>query len=94
VVVGPRPRTETRSLEADEVSWVAGGPPAAVFEALARIRYRHQEAPARVEVIDGGRMRVTFETGQAAVTPGQAVVLYREEEVLGGGWIREAPGDS
>jgi tRNA-specific 2-thiouridylase len=53
----------------------------------ARIRHRHREAAASVEMLDGGRARVTFEEPQSAVAPGQAVVIYDGEIVLGGGWI-------
>ncbi len=90
VVVGPREQLEAKCLNADRVLWVAGRQPSASFRALARIRYRHKEAQVFVQVLEGERIHVTFDEPQAAITPGQAVVLYRENEVLGGGWIREA----
>ncbi len=88
VVVGPRRALMAWRLEAEGASWVAGQPPAAEFEAEAKIRYRHPGVKAWVEVLGEGRIRVSFRRPQAAVTPGQAVVLYRGEEVLGGAWIR------
>ncbi|HZZ41316.1 MAG TPA: tRNA 2-thiouridine(34) synthase MnmA [Tepidisphaeraceae bacterium] len=55
----------------------------------AKIRYNHQPVEAVAEVI-GEEMRVRFEEKQSAVTPGQAVVLYDGDIVLGGGWIEES----
>lgn len=86
VVAGPREQLHSRGLEAERVTFVAGVAPAQEFECGVRIRYRSPEARARVRV-DGDRARVTFEEPQRAVTPGQAAVFYRGDEVLGGGII-------
>jgi len=56
----------------------------------AKIRYNHDPQPATAHVTAEGLLRVTFDEPQHAVTPGQAVVLYDGEAVLGGGWIDEA----
>ena len=53
----------------------------------AQIRHRHAAAPARVRALDDGRAEVEFDAPQTAVTPGQAVVFYDGDEVIGGGWI-------
>ncbi|HEV7299323.1 MAG TPA: tRNA 2-thiouridine(34) synthase MnmA [Tepidisphaeraceae bacterium] len=53
----------------------------------AKIRYNHSPQPATAELLDGGELRVTFTEPQSAITPGQAVVLYDGDVVLGGGWI-------
>ena len=55
----------------------------------AKIRYRHEEQPALLSVVDG-IANVKFDKPQKAITPGQAVVFYQEDKVLGGGWITEA----
>lgn len=90
VVVGPGELLARRGLVADRVSWVAGEPPSAgPFEAEVRIRYRGEDVPAVIEA-EGERMRVEFRTPQRGVAPGQSVVVYRGEEVLGGGRILEA----
>lgn len=90
VVVGPKERTFSRGLEASHASWVAGEPPGECFRAHAQIRYRHRGALAEVQTMPGDRFRLTFHEPQPSIAPGQAVVLYRGEEVIGGGWIREA----
>src|SRR5262245_29183659 len=90
VVVGPGELLSRRGLVADRVSWVAGGPPAeGPFEAEVRIRYRGEDVPAVVEPL-GDRLRAEFRTPQRAVAPGQSAVVYRGDEVLGGGRIVES----
>lgn len=74
------------SATASGVNWLIE-PPAAPFHADVKIRYHHEPAAAEVHPLDGGRVRVRFDVPQAAVTPGQAMVIYRDDEVLGGGWI-------
>jgi tRNA-specific 2-thiouridylase len=56
----------------------------------AKIRYNHQPVPAVAEVTGSEELRVRFDEMQSAVTPGQAVVLYDGDVVLGGGWIDRA----
>ncbi len=59
----------------------------------AKIRHRHEPAPAVLEPMANGEVRVTFDDPQRAITPGQAVVFYDGDLVVGGGWIAEAvPG--
>jgi tRNA-specific 2-thiouridylase len=58
----------------------------------AQIRYRHAPAAARVEPLADGRARVRFDEPQRAITPGQAVVLYDGDALLGGGWIERSGG--
>jgi tRNA-specific 2-thiouridylase len=76
-----------RGLEADRVRWVAGRAPASgPFEAEVRYRYRGQDVPAVVEPL-GDRIHVEFRSPQRAIAPGQSVVLYRGQELLGGARI-------
>jgi tRNA-specific 2-thiouridylase len=90
VVVGPGDLLARRGLVADRVRWVAGEPPeAGPFEAEVRVRYRGDDATAVIEP-DGDRVRVEFRTPQRAVAPGQSVVAYRGDELLGGARILEA----
>jgi len=55
----------------------------------AKIRHRHEPAPAALENAPNGEVRVTFDEPQRAITPGQAVVFYQDDLVVGGGWIAE-----
>jgi tRNA-specific 2-thiouridylase len=87
VTVGPREELERDSLTASGVNWIAGAPPESAIRATARIRHRHADAPALVTPDGTTGVAVRFDRPQLAVTPGQAVVFYRGEDVLGGGWI-------
>jgi tRNA-specific 2-thiouridylase len=87
VTVGPRHALERDRLIAAHVNWISIDAPAAWIPVSAQIRHRHRAAPARVRAMAGGRAELVFDTAQAAITPGQAVVFYDGEVVVGGGWI-------
>ena len=87
VVVGNAEELLSYEFTAAGVNWVAFDYTAEPVRAEVRVRYRHVEAPATVTPLGAGRVRVRFDEPQRAVTPGQATVFYRGEEVLGGGWI-------
>jgi tRNA-specific 2-thiouridylase len=87
VTVGPKDALERATLTASGVNWIAAAPPPPGTRVTARIRHRHREAPASLEPIGDDRVRVTFDESQAAVAPGQAVVMYDGDVVVGGGWI-------
>ena len=87
MIVGEQEHLAVQSLEALEVNWIDGEPPQMPIEASCRIRYRHREVPSMVVPLEEGRVRVNFAIPQQGVTPGQAAVFYRGEEVLGGVWI-------
>jgi tRNA-specific 2-thiouridylase len=90
VVVGAGELLARPGLIADRASWVAGEPPAlGPFEADVRLRYRGDDVPAVIEP-EGDRLRVEFRAPQRGVAPGQSVVVYRGDEVLGGGRIVRA----
>ena len=90
VVLGDREDLLATGLEASQVNWLIDPPTAATLHCTAKIRYRHSGAPARVTAQAEGGARVEFAEAQSAVTPGQAVVFYDGDHVLGGGWIEEA----
>lgn len=90
LIVGPAASLGRDALLAEAMSYVAGRPLPAGSLVEAKIRYRARRAPARVWPLAGGRARVTFERPLRDITPGQAVVLYDGQEVLGGGIIVEA----
>jgi tRNA-specific 2-thiouridylase len=87
VVVGPRDALDRTSMTASRVNWISGQTPSAPLRAEVQIRYRHRAAPATITAIGPGRVEIVFDTPQPAITPGQATVFYRGDEVLGGGWI-------
>jgi len=86
VIVGPREALEVRRFRVDDPSWIAGAPPAARFRCEVQVRARHRPVPCTVSV-GGAALVVCTEEPVAAPAPGQAAVLYRGDEVLGGGWI-------
>ena len=73
--------------EARCTSQISTPPPATPIRADVKIRYHHAAAPAEVIPLPGERVQVRFDEPQLAVTPGQALVFYEADEVLGGGWI-------
>lgn len=86
VIVGPQAAILSATAHASRMSWLHGEPTGAL-RALVRIRYNHEAAPARIEPLPDAHVRVTFDEPQWAITPGQALVIYDDDEVLGGGWI-------
>ena len=86
VVIGTRGDLSRSMLEADRVNWLVDHVPER-FECRAKIRYLHDPAPAEVELAGPARVRVEFAEPQFGVAPGQAVVFYNADRVLGGGWI-------
>lgn len=87
VTVGPREALFSREARAEGVTWLCPPPAAGVFRADVKIRYQHEAAPAEVRPQSDESVCVTFDAPQPAVTPGQAMVFYDGDEVLGGGWI-------
>ena len=86
VVVGPKAALEQLRLTASGVNWIAPEP-AATLRAAAQIRHHHQAAPAAIRSLGDGRAEVIFDAPQLAISPGQAVVFYDGDSVIGGGWI-------
>ena len=69
------------------MNWIAVDAPADWLPVSAQIRHRHTPAPGRVRALGDDRAEFVFDTPQPAVTPGQAVVFYDGDVVVGGGWI-------
>jgi tRNA-uridine 2-sulfurtransferase len=82
------PLLKRSSLVAQDLAWVAGEPPAASRDYAAKTRYRQADAPCRIAGLDAKSLEVEFDSPQWAVTPGQSVVVYRDEVCLGGGVIQ------
>lgn len=78
---------------AGKFNWMCGGDFSTDRVVDARIRSRHEPARARVRILGGDQVVVEFLEPQRAITPGQAVVLYEKDAVLGGGWILQVIED-
>ena len=87
VILGEDNRLYTRELTAERVNWLSVPEPDRPLSVTAKTRYSQREAAATVEPLPGGRIRMVFTEPQRAVTPGQAVVFYDGDLVLGGGTI-------
>jgi tRNA-uridine 2-sulfurtransferase len=91
VIVGPGDRLLRSELEAGELNWIAIPELREQLRVQARIRYRHAPAAATVAPAGGGRAAVHFDEPQRAIAPGQAVVFYDGDLVVGGGIIAKLP---
>jgi tRNA-specific 2-thiouridylase len=87
IVVGTRERIYGRELIASNLNWIARASPEHPIKAKAKIRYRHPEAEATVMPLDKASVYVKFAELQMAITPGQAIVFYDRDSVIGGGII-------
>jgi tRNA-uridine 2-sulfurtransferase len=96
VTVGGNDDLLSRTLIARDLNWIAvdglhdsGAETNTPMRVTAKIRHRHEPASALLENAPNGEVRVTFDDPQRAITPGQAVVFYQDDLVIGGGWIAE-----
>jgi tRNA-specific 2-thiouridylase len=89
LVVGGWDDLLKNGLTAGAINWISGQPPSGPQTVKVKVRYRATEAPAVVEA-RGDQVEVRFITPQRGIAPGQSVVFYEGEEVLGGGIIEEA----
>lgn len=87
VVQGEHPLLFSQTLSAEQLSWIAGEPPALPLRCVAQTRYRQPDQSCIIASINDGACTVHFDTPQRAVTPGQSVVFYQADECLGGGII-------
>ncbi|MFN0053351.1 MAG: tRNA 2-thiouridine(34) synthase MnmA [Planctomycetales bacterium] len=86
VVIGTRDELSRTQLQARNLNWLVDPVPSR-FDCTAKIRYLHSAAKVQVEIQDDDTAVVEFDEPQFGVAPGQAVVFYDEDRVLGGGWI-------
>ena len=87
VVLSGNAALYSRTLTAGDLNWIAWDTPLRQFQCSAKTRYRQTEQPCTVTVTAEGRAEVCFDMPQRAITPGQAVVFYEGDTVLGGGTI-------
>ncbi|HMK30028.1 MAG TPA: tRNA 2-thiouridine(34) synthase MnmA [Terriglobales bacterium] len=87
VVVGEDRELWSHTLRARQLNWIAIEELRSPMPVTAKIRNRHQPAAATVEPLSHDEALVRFDEAQRAITPGQAVVFYQDDLVVGGGWI-------
>ncbi|MEW6049960.1 MAG: tRNA 2-thiouridine(34) synthase MnmA [Candidatus Zixiibacteriota bacterium] len=87
VIVGEEDRLYRNELEARSVNWVAIEAPVEPIQAEVKIRYLHEPAEAMVTPLTADKVRISFLDKQRAITPGQSVVFYHGDVLLGGGVI-------
>ncbi len=87
IIAGTKREVKKRVFIAAEAQWMAidGIKKSASF--LTKIRYSHKKTPAAVEKAGNSELKVAFKSPQEAITPGQAVVFYKHDMVMGGAWI-------
>jgi len=90
VTAGSSEELLSNEFTAAGVNWIAFDTPAQPVRAEVRVRYRHTAAPATITPLQDARAHIIFDEPQRAITPGQATVFYRGDEVVGGGWIVRA----
>ncbi len=87
IIVGTKEQTYANELVADNLNWITESMPEKPINVKTRVRYRHPEAESTVSIIDENSVHVQFAEPQMAITPGQAVVFYDGDTVIGGGRI-------
>ena len=89
VIVGGKDDVYAKGLIAGDLNWIAIDELAEPLEVMAKIRYGRREGKAIVRPAENGRVQVDFAEPQRAITPGQSVVFYRGDNVVGGGIIEQ-----
>jgi tRNA-specific 2-thiouridylase len=88
VLVGHRDELYSDGLFAGNVNWTIPAPDSPL-DAVCKIRYRHNPVSCRISPLPGNRAEVRFQGREKSVTPGQAVVFYDGDRLIGGGWIEK-----
>jgi len=87
IVVGGKQEVYGNELMASELNWISIAQPNQPMTVKAKIRYLHHEAEATITPLDEEKLYVKFKEPQMAITPGQAIVFYDGDTVVGGGTI-------
>jgi tRNA-specific 2-thiouridylase len=90
IVVGSKEKVYRNGLIASGLNWIAIAKLKQPITVKAKIRYRHKEAEAEITPLDKDQVCVRFKEPQMAITPGQAIVFYDGDTVIGGGTIEQA----
>lgn len=87
LIVGPAQQLERGDCPLEAITFIQGAPPTPHFEAEVRIRYQSPPVPATIHILPEQNAHVTFSAPQRGVAPGQSIVFYQGDVVLGGGVI-------
>jgi len=87
VVVAGKAELYAALVRAERFNWIGGEPLRGSHRLQAQVRYRHIAAPGRLDVVSEDEVVFEFDEPQWAITPGQALVCYDGDRVIGGGWI-------
>lgn len=87
LIVGYKKDLFLKNCRVTDINWICPRPQTAI-QVLIRLRYRHTAVSGDLVPVNPTTAEITFKEPQSAVTPGQGAVFYRQEEVLGGGWIQ------
>jgi tRNA-uridine 2-sulfurtransferase len=88
IIVGEHDSLRTTSFEIENVNWISIAEPSVPLRAQVKIRHKHDPSPAIIEALPGNSARITFDSPQRAITPGQGAAIYSGDVVLAGGWIK------
>ncbi len=88
VIVGEDSLLHQRTAIVDRVNWISIAELKEPMRVLAKIRHRHEPAPATLTMRGDSLVECTFDTPQRAITPGQAALFFQNDLVVGGGWIK------
>lgn len=89
VIVGPVEALDKQSFLMDRCNWIPFETLDSPIQATVKIRYNHPGCEATIRPVDRYTARVDLHIAQRAITPGQACVVYQDDLVVGGGWIRK-----
>ena len=89
VYVGIKPDTYRKTLIADKLNWINRVSLSRPLRVKVKIRYGSKESFSKIKSISKKEIKVEFDKPQFSPTPGQAVVFYKSDEILGGGWIKK-----
>ena len=94
ITVGPREELLKQTLIANKINLIKSATISSERPARAKIRYNDPGAPCLVSQTAEDELRISFMDSRVAITPGQSVVVYEGEDVLGGGWIQHVLAES
>lgn len=93
ITLGEKGMEFSDTLFANNVNYISGNPLNKPERLTAKVRYQAEKAPVTVYPISADEVHLVFDTPQRAVTPGQAVVFYDGDKVVGGGTVIKKPTD-